>query len=418
MVTREVLDTGLRLITETMPHVRSVTIGVWLMRGSRHESDERSGIAHFVEHMLFKGTDTRSAEDIAQEIDSIGGQLDAFTAKEYASYYIKVLDEHLSMAVDLLADIVMRPRFEGDDLEKEKKVILEEIKMVEDTPDDLVHELFTQHFWEGHALGRPILGSKETVESFTPAILREYFGTTYVAPNLIVAAAGNVEHAQVRELVSRAFTSLPTSAAPYDDAVPRVVPQVLVRTKELEQSHVCLGTNSYPQNHPDRYVGYIMNTVLGGSMSSRLFQNVREKRGLAYAVFSGLSAYRDAGNLTIYAGCANEAVPEVVDVCVEELKGLKQSPVPPPELRRAKDHLKGSLMLSLENTASRMSHLARQEIYFERHFGLDETLAGVERVTSEDVLRVAADLFSDGSLAATVVGPRQQDVTRAQLDLG
>jgi predicted Zn-dependent peptidase len=418
MVTREVLDTGLRLITETMPHVRSVSIGVWLTRGSRHEIETRGGIAHFVEHMLFKGTDTRSAEDIAQEIDSIGGQLDAFTAKEYASYYIKVLDEHLSMAVDLLADIVMRPRFEGDDLEKEKKVILEEIKMVEDTPDDLVHELFTQHFWEGHALGRPILGSKETVESFTPAILREYFGTTYVAPNLIVAAAGNVEHAQVRELVSRAFTSLPTSAAPYDDAVPRVVPQVLVRTKELEQSHVCLGTNSYPQNHPDRYVGYIMNTVLGGSMSSRLFQNVREKRGLAYAVFSGLSAYRDAGNLTIYAGCANEAVPEVVDVCVEELKGLKQSPVPPPELRRAKDHLKGSLMLSLENTASRMSHLARQEIYFERHFGLDETLAGVERVTSEDVLRVAADLFSDGSLAATVVGPRQQDVTRAQLDLG
>jgi predicted Zn-dependent peptidase len=418
MVTREVLDTGLRLITETMPHVRSVSIGVWLTRGSRHETDVQSGIAHFVEHMLFKGTATRSAEDIAQEIDSIGGQLDAFTAKEYASYYIKVLDEHLSTAVDLLADIVMRPRFDGEDIEKEKKVILEEIKMVEDTPDDLVHELFTQHFWEGHALGRPILGSKETVESLTAAILREYFGTTYVAPNLIVAAAGNVEHAQVRELIARAFASLPTRTAPYDDSVPRVVPQVLVRTKELEQSHVCLGTNSYPQNHPDRYVGYIMNTVLGGSMSSRLFQNVREKRGLAYAVFSGLSAYRDAGNLTIYAGCANEAVPEVVDLCVEELKGMKHAPVPAPELRRAKDHLKGSLMLSLENTASRMSHLARQEIYFERHFGLDETLAGVERVSAEDVQRVASDLFADGSLAATVVGPLPQDVTRAQLDLG
>jgi predicted Zn-dependent peptidase len=418
MVTREVLDSGLRLITETMPHVRSVSIGVWLTRGSRHEAAPQSGIAHFVEHMLFKGTATRSAEDIAQEIDSIGGQLDAFTAKEYASYYIKVLDEHLSTAVDLLSDIVMRPRFDGEDLDKEKKVILEEIKMVEDTPDDLVHELFTQHFWEGHALGRPILGSKETVESFTSPILRDYFSTTYVAPNLIVSAAGNVTHAQVRDLVSRAFAALPTAATAYDDTVPRVVPQVLVRTKELEQSHVCLGTNSYPQNHPDRYVGYIMNTVLGGSMSSRLFQNVREKRGLAYAVFSGLSAYRDAGNLTIYAGCANEAVPEVVDLCVEELKGLKTSPVPAPELRRAKDHLKGSLMLSLENTASRMSHLARQEIYFERHFGLDETLAGVERVSTVDVQRVATDLFADGSLAATVVGPLQQDVTRAQLDLG
>jgi len=418
MITREVLDSGLRLITEVMPHVRSVSIGVWLTRGSRHEVQPQSGIAHFVEHMLFKGTATRTAEDIAQEIDSIGGQLDAFTAKEYASYYIKVLDDHLPMALDLLSDIVMRPRFQPEDIDKEKKVILEEIKMVEDTPDDLVHELFTQHFWEGHALGRPILGSKSTVESFTPGILRDYFGTTYVAPNLIVSAAGNLQHAQVRELVSRAFAQLPRAGAAYDDTVPRVVPQVLVRTKELEQSHVCLGTNSYPQSHPDRYVGYIMNTVLGGSMSSRLFQNVREKRGLAYAVFSGLSAYRDAGNLTIYAGCASEAVPEVVNVCVGELKGMKERLVPEPELRRAKDHLKGSLMLSLENTASRMSHLARQEIYFERHFGLDETLAGVERVSAADVQRVATELFANGSLAATVVGPLQQDVTRAQLDLG
>ena len=418
MVTREVLDTGLRLITEAMPHVRSVSIGVWLTRGSRHEVAPQSGIAHFVEHMLFKGTATRSAEDIAQEIDSIGGQLDAFTAKEYASYYIKVLDEHLPMAVDLLSDIVMRPRFEGEDVEKERKVILEEIKMVEDTPDDLVHELFTQHFWEGHALGRPILGSKESVESFDAEGLREYFGNTYVASNLIISAAGNIDHARVRELVTKAFGSLPTTRGTFEDTVPQVVPQVLVRTKELEQSHVCLGTNSYPQNHPDRYVGYLMNTVLGGSMSSRLFQNVREKRGLAYAVFSGLAAYRDAGNLTIYAGCANEAVSELVDLCVEELKAMKQSPVGDAELRRAKDHLKGSLMLGLENTASRMSHLARQEIYFQRHFDLDETLAGIERVGVADVQRVAADLFSNGSLAATVVGPLKQDVTRAQLDLG
>jgi len=418
MVTREVLGSGLRLITERMPHVRSVSIGVWLTRGSRHEYEPQGGIAHVVEHMLFKGTATRTAEDIAQEIDSIGGQLDAFTAKEYASYYIKVLDEHVSTAVDLLSDIVMNPRFEKDDLEREKKVILEEIKMVEDTPDDLVHELFTQHFWEGHALGLPILGSKETVESFTPATLREYFGTAYVAPNLIVAAAGNIEHAQVRELVERAFARLPATREPFDDNAPRVVPQVIVRSKELEQSHVCLGTNSYPQNHDDRYVSYIMNTVLGGSMSSRLFQNVREKRGLAYAVFSGLSAYRDAGNITIYAGCANEAVPEVVELCVGELRGLKQTSVPDAELRRAKDHLKGSLMLSLENTASRMSHLARQEIYFERHFGLDETLAGVEHVSSDDVMRVAQDLFANGSLAATVVGPSPREMSRAQLDLG
>ena len=418
MVVRDVLDNGLRLITETMPHVRSVTIGVWLMRGSRHESVDRSGIAHFVEHMLFKGTDTRTAEDIAQAIDSIGGQLDAFTAKEYASYYIKVLDEHLPLAVDLLADIVLRPAFSRDEIEREKKVILEEIKMVEDTPDDLVHELFTQHFWEGHPLGRPILGSKETVESFTSEILLKYFRGAYVAKNMIISAAGNLEHARVRELVEAAFGALASTGEPLSADAPTVVPQVITRTKELEQSHICLGTNSYPQNHEDRYVSYIMNTVLGGSMSSRLFQNVREKRGLAYAVFSGLSAYRDAGNITIYAGCANEAVGEVIDLCVEELRGMKRGPVPEAELRRAKDHLKGSLMLSLENTASRMSHLARQEIYFDRHFGLDETLAGVERVTDFDVQRVAQDLFANGSLAATVLGPSVPAIDRARIDLG
>jgi predicted Zn-dependent peptidase len=418
MVVREVLDNGLRLITEHMPQVRSVTIGVWLRRGSRHEVDELSGIAHFVEHMLFKGTDTRTAEDIAQAIDSIGGQLDAFTAKEYASYYIKVLDEHLPLAIDLLSDIVLRPGFAVEEIEREKKVILEEIKMVEDTPDDLVHELFTQHFWEGHPLGRPILGTRETVESFTAESLRRYFGEAYVAPNMIVSAAGNLEHGTLRELVMKAFASVPGAGEALPESAPTVVPQVITRTKELEQSHVCLGTNSYPQRHDDRYVSYILNTLLGGSMSSRLFQNVREKRGLAYSVFSGLSAYRDAGNITIYAGCASEAVEEVIDLCVEELRTLKREPVPDTELRRAKDHLKGSLMLSLENTASRMSHLARQEIYFDRHFGLDETLSGVQRVTTDDVRRVAEDLFANGSLAATVLGPTAPDLTRARLDLG
>jgi predicted Zn-dependent peptidase len=419
MVTREVLDGGLRLITESMPHVRSITIGVWLTRGSRHESDPEGGIAHFVEHMLFKGTESRSAEDIAQEIDSVGGQLDAFTAKEYASYYIKVLDEHLPVAVDLLSDIVRRPKFAPAEIEREKKVILEEIKMVEDTPDDLVHEVFSQHFWEGHPLGRPILGSPETVESFEAGTLRRYFTDAYVAPNVIVAAAGNIEHARARDLVGAAFRDLPAAGPAVTDSPPRVAPQIIVRSKELEQSHICLGTTSYPQKHDDRYVSYILNTILGGSMSSRLFQNIREKRGLAYAVFSGLSSYRDAGSLTVYAGCANEAVDEVIDLVVHELKQLKQTPVPDDELRRSKDHLKGSLMLSLENTSSRMSHLARQEIYFDRHFGLDETLAGVERVTAGDVRRVAQDLFSDGGLGATVLGPQNGfRLTPERLDLG
>ena len=264
-----------------MPHVRSVSIGVWLARGSRHEPVEQSGIAHFVEHMLFKGTATRSAEDIAQTIDSIGGQMDAFTAKEYASYYIKVLDEHLPLAVDVLADIVMRPAFSGEDIEREKKVVVEEIKMVEDTPDDLVHELFTERFWQDHPLGRPILGTKETVESLSADGLRRYFTTAYSAPNLIISAVGNIEHEQVRDLVARTFEALPKIAEPLAEKAPRVVPQVLIRNKELEQSHVCLGTSGYQQDHQDRYSSYVLNTVLGGSMSSRLFQNVREKRGLA-----------------------------------------------------------------------------------------------------------------------------------------
>jgi predicted Zn-dependent peptidase len=387
-----------------MSQVRSISIGVWLTRGSRHERIDRGGIAHFVEHMLFKGTRSRSAEDIAQAIDSIGGQLDAFTAKEYASYYIKVLDEHVPLALDILSDIVLNPRFSAEDIEREKKVVVEEIKMVEDTPDDLVHEIFTQGFWENHPLGRPILGTRESVESFDEGMLREYFESAYTPRNLIVSAVGNLEHARIRDLVEEKFGSLASSGAPASDDAPSVVPKVMIRSKDLEQSHVCLGTSSYPQNHDDRYSSYVLNTLLGGSMSSRLFQNVREKRGLAYAVFSGLSAYRDAGSFTVYAGCANDAVEQVIDLVVEELRGVKSAPVLESELQRAKDHLKGSLMLSLENTASRMSHIARQEIYFDRQFGLDETLQGIEKVTVGEVQRVAADLFRNGSLAATVLG--------------
>ena len=398
------LPNGIRLLTERMPHVRSVSIGVWLARGSRHEPQAQSGIAHFVEHMLFKGTATRSAEDIAQEIDSIGGQMDAFTAKEYASYYIKVLDEHLPLAVEVLADIVMRPAFRREDIEREKKVVLEEIKMVEDTPDDLVHELFTEQFWADHPLGRPILGTKETVEALTADALRTYFTRTYSAPNLIIAATGNIEHEAVKALVSRMFEEVPTQGDPLSDAPPDTSSTIIIRNKDLEQSHVCLGTPGYRQDHDARYASYVLNTILGGSMSSRLFQNVREKRGLAYSVFSGLSAYRDAGSMTIYAGCANEAVGELIDVVIAELRRIKQEPPPASELQRAKDHLKGSLMLNLESTSSRMSQLARQEIYFDRQCDLDETLQGVERVTGADVERVAHELFADGSLAATVLG--------------
>jgi predicted Zn-dependent peptidase len=405
VVLAETLPSGLRLVTEAMPHVRSVTVGVWLKRGSRHESDAEAGVAHFVEHMLFKGTTSRSAQVIAQTIDSIGGQLDAFTAKEYAGYYIKVLDEHLPLAIDLLADMVMRPALSPADIEREQGVILEEIKMVEDAPDDLVHEVFVQQFWDRHPLGRPILGTPDTVRSLTAPLLRAYFERTYLAPNLVITAAGHLDHARLRDLVARAFGELPVSAGTVDEAPPAVTPGLIVREKDIEQSHVCLGTMAYPHAHADRHAIVVLNTILGGSMSSRLFQHIREDRGLAYAVWSNVIAYSDAGALTIYAGCAVDRVHEVIDLTLIELAAMRDRPVDPEELQRAKDHLKGSLMLSLENTSSRMSQLARQELMFGHQFTLDDLLGSIDAVTAGDVLRVSQDLFRDGAAVATVVGP-------------
>ena len=401
---RDVLPNGLRLLTERMPHVRSVSIGVWLTRGSRHEPAAHEGIAHFVEHMLFKGTATRSAEDIAQQIDSIGGHLDAFTSKEYAGYFIKVLDEHLPLAVDVLSDLVTAPAFDAAEIEREKKVVLEEIKMVEDTPDDLVHELFAGGFWPKHPLGRPILGQPETVAALDQATLRRYFTDAYVASNFVVAAVGNVEHARVRDLVHGAFRNVPSHGSAIADVVPAPAADVLVRAKDLEQSHVCFGTPGLAYNDPDRYVGFALNTMLGGSMSSRLFQNVREKRGLAYSVFSSLSSYRDAGAFTVYAGCANESVAELVDVVVQELRRMRDEPLAAGELRRAKDHLKGSLMLGLESTSSRMSHLARLAIYDDPEESLDAMLDAIEQVNEGDVARVAQRVLSPGTLGLTVLG--------------
>jgi predicted Zn-dependent peptidase len=403
-IRREVLSNGLRLVTERMPHVRSVSVGVWLLRGSRHEPAVHEGIAHFVEHMLFKGTERRSAEDIAQQIDSIGGHLDAFTSKEYAGYFIKVLDEHLPLAVDVLSDLVTAPAFATEEIEREKKVVLEEIKMVEDTPDDLVHEIFAASLWPEHPLGRPILGQPQTVSALTPDILRGYFSDAYVAPNFVVSAAGNLEHERVRDLVSTAFARAGALGGHIVEGPPTTAADVIIRTKDLEQSHVCIGGPGLSHGDDDRYVAFAVNTMLGGSMSSRLFQNVREKRGLAYSVFSSLSSYRDTGAITVYAGCANDAVHELIDVVMAELRRLRAEALTPGELQRAKDHLKGSLMLSLESTSSRMTHLARQEIYGDVGESMDDILAAIERVTDADVTRVAHRLFPPGALGLTVIG--------------
>ena len=404
MIVKETLPNGLSLVTEAMPHVRSVAIGVWLKRGSRHETPGQAGISHFIEHMVFKGTRNRSAEAIASEMDSIGGHMDAFTSKEYAAFHLKVLDEHLPLAVDILADIVLNPLFDPAEMTKEKKVIFEEINMVEDTPDDLVVELFTQAFWPDHPLGRPILGTKRSVQGFSREDLASFFRAVYQPGNIVIAAAGHLEHRQVAELVAGHFGRLQPGRTPLNGRPPQATARIVTRSKkELEQVHFCLGTPAYHQAHEDRYASYILNTVLGGSMSSRLFQNVREKRGLVYSISSGVSSYSDAGSLTIYAGAGLDNVSEVVRLIVDEIRRLKTEPVPAEELRRAKDHMKGSLMLALENTGSRMSHLARQEIYFGRQLSLDETLEGIEAVSFEDVQRIANDIFK-GGLAMSILG--------------
>jgi predicted Zn-dependent peptidase len=404
MIVKETLPNGLTLITEAMPQVRSVAIGVWLKRGSRHETRAQAGISHFIEHMVFKGTRNRSAQAIAAEMDSIGGHMDAFTSKEYAAFHLKVLDEHLPLAVDILGDIVMNPLFDASEMAKEKKVIFEEINMVEDTPDDLVMELFSASFWPDHPLGRPILGTKRSVERFRREDLAAFFRAVYHPGNILIAAAGHLEHARLAELVARHFGPLKQGGTRANGRPPRPAARVVTRSKrELEQVHLCLGTPAYHQAHQDRYGSYIMNTVLGGSMSSRLFQNVREKHGLVYSISSGVSSYSDAGTLTVYAGTSLDNLGAVINLTVDEIKRLKGESVPQDELRRAKDHLKGSLMLSLENTGSRMSHLARQEIYFGRQLSLDETLQGIEAVQAADVQRIANEIFK-GGLAMSVLG--------------
>lgn len=405
-VTKQVLPNGLTVITEPMPKVRSVSVGIWVRSGSRNESPPENGITHFLEHMVFKGTRNRSAEEIARSADSIGGHLDAYTSKEFTTFSIKVLDEHLARAFDVISDLVKNPLFRPEDVRKERRVIQEEIKMVEDTPDDLVHEIFTQAFWRGHALGRPILGTRRTVSGFDRRRLLHYFRRHYAPNRMLVTAAGNLKHARIVELVLRAFGDAPRGPAPARGSAPVPYAHLKLRDRrDLEQVHLCVGAPGYPQAHEKRYALLVLNTVLGGGMSSRLFQNVREKRGLAYAVFSGLSMFADVGCLSVYAGTSTENFRRVVHLVMEEFHTLKAVPLNAEELKRAKDYLKGSLLLGLESTTSRMANLARQEMVFGRHISLDEIAAGIDAVTSDDVLAVAREIFAGERIALTALGP-------------
>ena len=417
-VSKEVFANGLTIVTERMPHVRSISLGIWLKVGSRSETPEVNGVAHFIEHLLFKGTANRTAEEIARQVDSIGGHLDAFTAKETICYSTKVLDEHLSIAFDILSDLLLNPKFDANDMEKERSVILEEIKMVEDTPDDLVHEIFMQNFWKDQPLGRPILGTKQTVGRLDRERVIDFFKQFYTPGDIIIAAAGNLEHDMVVELVREKFGNLEPRSNGHVDALAHTHSRITLRSKkELEQVHICLGVPSYHLSHQERYGCYILNTILGGGMSSRLFQNIREKLGLVYAIFSGLNPYRDTGCLSVYAGTSLESTEKVIDMIVSEFRDLKKIPVEPEELRRAKDYLKGSLMLGLESTSSRMSNLARQEMYFGKTITLDEMISQIELVTPNAIQGLANTFFDTKSIALTVLGNLDGfKITRERLD--
>ena len=402
---REVLPNGLVLITEEMQHIRSVSVGIWIRTGSRDEDLQWNGISHFIEHMVFKGTQHRSAEGIARQVDSIGGNMDAFTAKECICFNIKVLDDHQPIAMDVLSDLVLNPVFDVQDISRERGVILEEIKMDEDNPDYLVHEIFTQNFWKDHPLGKPILGTKETVKRFERPPVIEFHQERFAPGNLIICAAGNLKHQEFFDLASRYFAGMKPVKNGFLSSTPQIVPRIVMRNKKsLEQVQICLGVPCHPIAHQRRHASYILNTVLGGGMSSRLFQNIRERQGLAYAIYSDLNPYRDTGCLSVYAGTSRESAGKVVQSIVSEFKKLKTDAVPDEELRRAKDQLKGSLMLSLESSTARMSNLARQEMYFDRFFSLDELIEKIESVTVEEVQGLANEFFRTESIAVTVLG--------------
>jgi predicted Zn-dependent peptidase len=405
-IQKRLLPNGLVVLTETMSHVRSVSVGIWIRNGSRREVQEENGLAHFMEHMVFKGTERRSAEAIAREMDSVGGMLDAFTSKEQICFNAKVLDEHLPIAFDVIADLVLRPKFDSEDVKKERQVVLEEIKMDLDNPEYLLHEIFTRGFWPEHPLGRPILGTPETVRKFNRDSLRQRFQHWFAPDRLVLSAAGNVKHEQVLELVEREFGDLNPSGEPDADDAPSTHAPIHIESKrDLEQVHVCIGVPSVPLADERRFSVAVMNNLLGGGMSSRLFQNIREKQGLAYAVFSELTPYSDAGMMTVYAGTAKETVGKVIDLVIQEFRELKDNLVTEEELLRAKNHLKGSLMLSLESTSARMSNLARQELYFRRFYSLDEILAGIETVTREEIQAIAREFFRPEQIAVTALGP-------------
>lgn len=418
MYRKDTLSNGIRVVSETLPKSRSVSIGVWVKVGSRHEPPEIGGISHFIEHLFFKGTQKRSAKDIAIEMDSIGGEMNAFTSQETTTYYAKVVDEHLPVAIDILSDILLGSKFDPLEMEKERKVILEEIKGVEDTPDDYIHELFTSTVWPDNSLGRPILGTKDTIKSLKHDNIITYIDNYYSPKEIVISVAGNFEHARLIELLNMSFGRLSRVGIPKKEGTPAFAQAVSVKKKQLEQVQLCIGCKGLNYTHEDRYVISALNTVLGNSMSSRLFQEIREQNALAYSIYSYVTSYRDTGLLTVYAGTDPSNALEVARLVLKELKKIKEEGITPAEETRVKNQIKGSLVLSLESSSSHMSRIARQEIYYGKYLSMDDIIKGVEKVTAEQVQRLAQQLFSRENLSLTILGPLSKaDVPDSVLEI-
>ena len=404
---RTVLPNGLTVITEPMDHVRTVALGVWVAAGSRFEDASRNGISHFIEHMLFKGTAHRSARSIAEELDAIGGQLNAFTDKEHTCYYLRVLSDHLEEGLAILADMLLHPALEPASLERERQVLVEEIKSYEDAPDDLVHDMFAETVWPGHPLGRPVSGTLSSVAELRGEDLRAYMATRYRPDAALVTVAGLLDHDRIVGLVDRALGGWAGRAEPCVHLPPAPRSGAALRSKEIEQVHLCLGLPALHQAHPDRYVLAVLDSAVGSGMSSRLFQEIREDRGLAYTISSYQAAYSDAGAFVVYTATSPDTAREVVRLTLDGLARAREG-LAPEEISRAKESLKGSLMLGLETPGSRMTKLARSEIYFGRQITLDEILADVDGVRGEDIIRLAEELLTLDRLVATAIGPFNQ----------
>ena len=402
---KAVLENGARVVAETIDSVRSISIGVWIDVGSRDEAADEAGASHFIEHMVFKGTKKRSAQDIAASLESVGGSLNAFTGREHTCYFARTLDEHVDVALDVLSDLIRNPLFNPNHLEKERQVIISEIKEMEDSPADLVHDLLMETIWKTSPLGRPVIGSTQSVLGLSRGKLLGFMRRNYAFPRMVIAASGSLKHQVLLSKIQRKFGfDSRHSGGPKIQAAPRAGKSRRVVTKKTAQTHISMGAPAFPYKDPRRYSALVLSNILGGGMSSRLFQRIREKLGLAYSVYSFFDFFEDTGVFGIYMGTDRENAPRVIGEVLKEIKRLRRNSIDPEELSNAKYQLKGNLLLSMESTFNRMNRLARYELFLRENVDLDHTIKAINKIKSKDVIEVAEELFSPGRLSAVALG--------------